>query len=181
MSSIIDTTTATTPTVQEQSAAATRDLCQALGLGTLKPAQLKLLTVALARAATEEAQQNEMFRQRVQMLYQSLIPVKAPKPPKPPKEVTGRRQKVKLEPIGTVDETELNPYAPPNPWALQRLYGDHQLAAALERYSPQALKEALPAVQERYPGTKPKRVTKPGIIDYIVEMLRPVTGPSESM
>jgi hypothetical protein len=31
-------------------------------------------------------------------------------------------------------------------------------------------------VQQRYPGTKPKKTTKAGIIDYIVATLTPQTG-----
>ncbi len=181
MSSQVNTTTMT---IQQQSAAATRELCQALGLGTLKPAELKLLTVALARVAADETRRNEDFGRRIRSLYQSLLPEK-PAKKTTPKESANRiprrsgKQKVELIPIGTVDESELNPYAPPNPWALQRLYGDPQLLLALGRYSPDKLKQTLPAMQQRYPGTKPKRLTKPGIIEYIVEMLTSNTAQSQ--
>ena len=177
MSSAIETTLESTNiTIQQQSVAATQELCEALGLGVLKPAELKYLTVALARGATEEAQRNDEFKQHIQSLYQSLLPVKPTKAKAPKKEPSsGARssgsKKVKLTPIGSVDESELNPYAPPNPWALRRLYGDKQLSAALGRYSADKLKETLPAMQQRYPGTQPKKMTKPGIIAYIVEML----------
>jgi hypothetical protein len=63
------------------------------------------------------------------------------------------------------------PYGPPNPFVLQQVYGDDQLALALERHPPAKLKEAVVIVQERYPGTKPKKPTKASIIAYIVETI----------
>jgi hypothetical protein len=47
-----------------------------------------------------------------------------------------------LEAIGRVHESALDPYAPPNPSALRTLYGEHQLGAALSRYSGEKVREA---------------------------------------
>lgn len=165
MSSAASHTTANL-TIQQMSAAATRELCDAIGLGAIKPTDMKYLTLALAEVAAEEARRNPGFATRVCGRYHSLLPVKAPPKPKPID-----RTRVTLVPIGTVDESLLDPYAPPNPWALQQLYGDRQLAQALNRYSLAKLKEAVALVQERFPGTKPQRLTKPGITDYIIGQL----------
>lgn len=166
-----------TLTIQQRSAAATRALCEVLGLGALKPADLKYLALALTQAATEEARYDSAFADRIRALLQSLLPAK-PAPRKPRDEASGlpgrRRGAVKridLVPVGRVDETLLDPYAPPNPWALQQLYGNDQLPAALDRYSLAKVKDALALMQRRYPDMRPKRMTKSGIIDYIVEQV----------
>lgn len=166
MSTTIDSAAVT---IQERSASATRELCRALGLGAMKAADLKYLTIALAETAASEAQQNLDFAQAISRRYQSL------RPEKPPKTSGDNKRKSKnepvLEPVGTVDPALLDPYAPPNPWALQILYGDHQLQQALERYSLAKLKEALALVQERYPGGKPTSMSKKGISTYIANLL----------
>jgi hypothetical protein len=70
-----------------------------------------------------------------------------------------------------MDESLIDPYGPPNPFGLQQLYGDEQLALALDRYAPARLRGAVPIVQERFPGTKPKSMSKAAIIEYIVKTL----------
>lgn len=167
MSTAIDSAGVTT---QERSASATRELCRTLGLGALKPAELKFLTIALAEVATSEAQRNMQFAHAISHLYQELLPTKPAKATRG-KGAAKRKEEAVLIPVGTVDPALLDPYAPPNPWALQILYGNHQLQQALERYSLAKLKEALPLVQERYPGSKPKALTKKGIATYIFSQL----------
>lgn len=169
MSSTTSTTRVGTTTVSERTTAATRDLCATLGIGDLSSANAKHLALALALVAGEEAARNGEFAARLREAYQALVPAKAPAPRKAAP--AGDKRKIRLTPVGVVDESELDPYGPPNPFALQKLYGNDQLRLALERYSLTALKETLPAMQERFPGTKPKKITKPGIIDYIVEYL----------
>jgi hypothetical protein len=44
--------------IQERAFAATRSLCEALGLAEVSQAQVKYLTIALAETATVEAKQN---------------------------------------------------------------------------------------------------------------------------
>jgi hypothetical protein len=165
-------------TLQEQGAQATRELWAALDLGPFTPAHTKYLSVALANVAAEEVLKNPEFAQRLRTLVQELVPAKASRR-RADSDGTSRTsakgpRRVELIPISTVSEDELSSYGPPNAFVLQRLYGNHQLRLALERYSLTTLKEALTLVQERYPGTKPKKITKPGIIDYIVEH---VAGP----
>ncbi len=166
--------TETATTLQQHSAQATRELCAALGLGTLSPANVKYLSLALTQAATAEASQNEDFAERVRSLYQSLVPAKATREPSSRGSSRARGSKgwdVKLTPIGTVDDALLDPYGPPNPFALQQLYGDEQLPLALGRYTPAKLKDAVAVVQQRYPGSKPKKMTKASIIEYIVNTI----------
>lgn len=166
MSTPVETATLT---IAQRNTKSTRELWEALELGTLSPANMKYLVVALTEAATDEVRQNVDFADRVRNIYASLLPKKASRGAV--RQRTGGPRGVKLVPIGTVDEALFDPYAPPSPFALRLLYGDAQLAAALERYSVHKLKEAVLLVQERYPETKPKQMTKAGIVAYIVHML----------
>lgn len=164
--------TTTTATVQERSTQATRDLCAALDLGVLSAANLKFLALALMQVATQRIQQDTTFADQVRTAYQSLLP--APKVGRSGASASPGAVKswqVKLIPIGRADDSLLDPYGPPNPFALQQIYGDEQLALALGRHTPAELRESVLFVQQRYPGTKPKKMTKAGIIDYIVETL----------
>jgi hypothetical protein len=172
MSSAVDTTTMTIP---QQTVQATHNLCSALGLGVLNASQLRYLTLALTQVAAQEAGQSPTFADQVRARYLELAPMKPSRQTSGAGRTSSRRSaganRVKLVPVGTVDEALLDPYAPPNPFALQQLYGNEQLALALDRYTATKLKEAVTVVKDRFPGTKPKRQTKPGIIEYIVGML----------
>jgi len=162
------------PTVQQRNIEATNELCRVLNLEGESSANLKYLALALMQVATHESVQNSQFAERVRSAYLDLVPPPKVKraSSKPHSGSTGLKPwQIKLTPIGTTDESLLDPYGPPNPFALQQIYGDEQLPLALERYSPAQLKAALPLVQGRYPGTKPKKLTKVGIIDYFVSCL----------
>lgn len=168
----------TTATLQERSVQATRDLCKGLGLEGLSPANLKFLSLALTHVATEEITRNIDFADSVRSLYLSLLPQKAARgaPSRDSSRSGGSKAwNVKLTPVGTVDEALLDPYGPPNPFALQQLYGNEQLALALARYTPAKLKDAVALVQQRYLGSRPKKMTKASIIEYIVST---ITVPS---
>jgi hypothetical protein len=173
-------TVETTATLQQRSAQATYELCAGLGLGMLSAADLKYLSLALAQVATEEVSRNSDFAERIRSLYLSLLPKKATRGASSGGSTRSGGTKAwnaKLTPVGTVDEALLDPYGPPNPFALQRLYGDEQLPLALARYTPAKLREAVALVQERYPGSKPKKMTKAAIIEYIVNTITmPSTG-----
>src|SRR5258707_12053435 len=69
MSATVDTQTMT---VQERSALATRTLCQALGLGTLKPADLKFLALALTEVAAAEIADRAGFGERVSAAFEQV-------------------------------------------------------------------------------------------------------------
>lgn len=155
-------------TFQERSAQATHALCEALGLGVVSPSELKYLALALTQVAADEVVVNPSLAARVRELYLALVPNKAAAS----RRSSGSRSwEVKLTPIGNMDESMIDPYGPPNPFGLQQLYGNDQLQLALERYAPARLRGAVAIVQERYPGTKPKSMSKAAIIEYIVRML----------
>lgn len=166
MSSTVDPTS----TIQERTTQATHDLCAALGLENLSAANLKYLALALMQDAADEAARDADFAARIRSRYESLLP--APRATRTARGDESKSWNVKLIPIGNMDESLLDPYGPPNPFLLQQLYGDEQLTLALERYSPAKLKGALEIVQQGYPGTKPKKVSKAGIIEYIVSTIR---------
>ena len=155
-------------TLQQRSAQATHEFCEALGLGVVSPSDLKYLALALMQVATAEAAQSADFATRIRTLYLSLLPQKTTASTRATEKQSAR---AKLIPIGHMDESLIDPYGPPNPFGLQQLYGDEQLALALERYAPARLREAVSIVQERYPGTKPKSMSKAAVIEYIVTTL----------
>lgn len=150
---------------------ATRRLCAALELGTLKPKDLKHLSVALTEAATDEVALNKAFAERILRTYRALVEAGAPK--RAPKgaiiDPARKPAKPKLVPIGHVDPALLGPDMPLNPYVLQQLYGYDQLRLALEGRALKALQQAADVVQQRHPGTAPaKRSQKASLIDYIV-------------
>jgi hypothetical protein len=155
-------------TIQQRSAQATHELSEGLGLGPVSPGNLKYLALALMLVASEEIARNPDFSERIRSLYESLLPQKGSA-----RNTSGAKKPwhVHLTPIGTTDELLLDPYGPPNPFALQQLYGDEQLPLALGQHSPSELRGAVAIVQERYPGTKPKSMSKAAIIEYIVKLL----------
>ena len=163
---------APTVTEQERAALATRRLCAALDLGTLKPKDLKHLSVALTEAASDEVTLNRVFAERVLRTYRALVEADAPKRAPKGANTEPRRKpaKPKLVPIGHVDPTLLGPDMPLNPYVLQQLYGNDQLRLALDGRALKALQQAADIVQQRHPGTAPvKRSQKASLIDYIVQ------------
>lgn len=153
-------------TIQQRSAEATRVLREVLGLE-----DLKLLAAALAEVAADEAAHNHQFAQRIRETYHQIEEMKRPTP----KPVRRNEPLAKLVPIVPPGEIRIDPHAPLDPYILIRLYGGHQLRAALDGYTLASLKEASATTQERNPGTKPtNKGRKDAIIDYIVEH---VAGP----
>lgn len=154
-------------TGQERAGLATRRLCEALGVGTLKPKDLKHLAVALSEAATDELDRHPEFAERVLRIFHDLAKASDPKPAR--KRGASRVAKPKLEPIGHVDPALLGPDMPLDPYVLQQLYGNLQLRVALDGRSLKALKQAVSIVQQRHPDTDPaSRTQKTALIDYIV-------------
>src|SRR5258708_1715358 len=154
MSATVDTQTMT---VQERSALATRTLCQALGLGKAKPADLKFLALALTEIAAAEIKDRAGFGERINAAFEQVRANYSTKT-----KGTGASGKGKstgasmkpLVPIGNVDPAKFAPSARTDPYALLDLYGSHQLEAALSRYPASELKKAAALVEERKPGTK---------------------------
>lgn len=103
-------------------------------------------------------------------------PKAAPKPrptprPRLPK-VAGKAERltgrVRLTPVGRIDENLLDPYAAPNPRALLELYGPRQVGKALMRYTDKGLTQAAHAV-----GIKVRRpANRRGTIADIIRSVR---------
>lgn len=130
------------------------------------------VSLAVLLAAADELEQNPRFAARVRTLYEQL-PAKAPRGTG----ASGKGDAAKilastLQPIRYVEDREINPAAPLDPYFLLDVYGAHQLRQALDLFPLAKLKEGAEAVMERNPGTKPKnKGSKPAVIDYIVQRL----------
>jgi hypothetical protein len=158
---------ATDTSTPDRSANATRQLCDALKLETLKPKELKSLTVALAEAASEEVRHNQHFRERILSIFQEVSAAstsigrgaqKRSAPPRP-----------NLTPIRHIDPKLFGPDKPLDPYLVRYAYGDDQLRPMLERFPASELKKAAAFVEERNPGTKPSsRTQKAALLNYIV-------------
>ncbi len=160
-------TTTRAQTIQQRSVEATGRLRQTLGLD-----DLKLLSTALAEVAADEIANNPQFANRVRAAYRDLLVMQKTRPLGGDKV---RSAEVDLVPLPGTDGVRIDPYAPLDPYLLTSLYGSNQLRAALSVYTLTKLKQALDAVQQRNPDTKPtSRAKKDAIIDYIVEH---VAGP----
>jgi hypothetical protein len=152
-------------TFQERSVEATHALCEALGLS-----DLKVLSTALAEAATKEAKRNPGFVSLVRDTYRELESLKRPRKTAPRQ----RKPPPVLVPIGRVEGARIDVHASLDPYFLLQVYGSTQLRDALGEFSVEKLKEAAAVVEQRFPGTKPKnRRAKQPLVDYIVEHLAP--------
>lgn len=152
-------------TFQERSVEATHALCEALGL-----TDLKVLSTALAEAATKEAKRNPDFVSLVRETYHELESLKRPRNPA----ARQRKPPPVLVPIGRVEGTRIDVHASLDPYFLLQVYGPAQLRDALGEYTVESLKEGAAVVEKRFPGTKPKnRGQRKPLIDYIVGHLAP--------
>lgn len=161
-----------TEKAQSPSATATRRFTEALGLGAVKPKDLKHLTLALAEIATDEVSRNPEFAQHIRARFRELVDSE-PRIPRPTK---SGRLSVDTPLVKTVRPglTQVSTYGPMDPYALLERYGEAQFETALSRYPLDDLKKASGLVQERNPGTKPKsKARRDALIDYIVQY---VTG-----
>lgn len=131
----------------------------------------KLLSAAAAEAAAAEAAHNSAFRAAVRRIYDELVSQA------PSSRTTGSAQSPKAQPVDLVplpgtEGARFDPFAPLDPYALLRLYGPQQLAAALSGYSAAALRRAATIVRQKHPQTKPTDARKvDALIGYIVEQL----------
>ena len=167
--------------LKERSAAATRHLCETLHLESVEPRDLTYLALALAEVAAQEAERNTTFNQRVRELYETITPPKkAAKASTDPSIRRPTREEIlaPLKAVGTVDQSRIAPYAPPDPYALMELFGVEQMPRAMYRYTLDNLKRSVPFIQARHPGTKPSSMAKKdAIVEYI---MRYVTEPTEA-
>lgn len=128
----------------------------------------KLLQLAITEMVVQESQHNPQFAHEIRRHYNDLATFqtaaangKAEKaPPLPP-----------LIPLNTnLGYHEVDPFTPPDPAYLVRVYGHDQLARALHDYKLATLKLTMANVQRSHPGTKPTNLgNKASVIDYIVK------------
>lgn len=139
---------------------------------TLQLEDSKRLSFALTIAAAEYSQVDDVMASRVQAIYKELAPGSV----KTGSSTRDSSSSVEddLVPIKTVEGRYIDPAGPPNPYFLLELYGDKQLARALNRYTAPRLRLAVKEVQAQNPGTKPKSGSKQAMIDYIVTLLLPL-------
>jgi hypothetical protein len=129
----------------------------------------KLLSTALAEVAAEDVSRDLAYAERIRRAYHEayheLLQLRATRPLRA--RPAGRAPM--LIPIASLEEIQFDPYAPPNPYLLLRLYGPEQLRAALRVYTLAKLKQALEPVVQRNPGVKPQsKARKDAVIDFIV-------------
>ena len=154
-------------TVAQRTARAADEAASLLGVP-----DAKVLGAVLAEAALDELRLRGGFMERVRAAYEAAT-VKPAKPkratqPKSP----AAKTKVKLVPIGRVETHEINIAAPMDPYYLNQVFGPDQLPFALEEFSTsKLLDEAVPLVQKRHPGTRPKTNGKKAVIDYLVRFV----------
>jgi hypothetical protein len=146
---------------------ATRHLNDTLRLSAVT-SDTKLLGTAVAEIVVEESARNPQLAGRIRARYDELVSLRgAPK--------TGNATKREELPPLTPIRTDLpyrysEPGAPPDPKWLIQVYGQRQLARALQDYSLDMLKMTADKVQAEHPGTRPaNRGRKAAVIDYIVK------------
>jgi hypothetical protein len=150
-------------TPHQRARAATRLLRQELGLD-----DVKVLSTALAEAAAREVKRNRAFAEQVRTIYHELVQQQPPSRPR--KEKNSLPKLVPIVPPESLPRHHIDPYGPPDPVFLYKLYGKDQLRLALEVFSLALLKEAAAKLEEEHPGTRPKSKTRRAdLIDYIIE------------
>jgi hypothetical protein len=128
-------TTLETRTLQQRAAQATTKLREVLHLD-----DLKVLSTALAEAAADEAVANPAFADRILSIYRELLSLRATRPLRNDRNAA---LQVQLAPIAGMDINDFDPYAPLDAYLLLRLYGSHQLRAALSGFTLAKLKQAF--------------------------------------
>lgn len=151
-------------TVQQRAMAATAQLRQLVDAD-----DVRALSAAVAEAAAEEAERNTAFLSTLRRIYTEMTALS--KGAQRTRRDT-HYSDVELVPLPGTEGARFDPFAPLDPYALLRLYGPQQLRAALNGYSYARLREAVAAVRNKWPGTKPSDARKASsLIDYIVEHL----------
>ncbi len=153
--------------VKTRSALATRQFCEALGVGVVGPKNLTYLTVALTEVVAHEIQHNAALRERIRRLYEELVPP-----------ATSRTKRSNSNTKVTNGEgsskasktTKVSPTDAPDLQLLAQHFSGDDLFAQLRKYDLPSLKKVVALVQEKYPGTKPKTLSKKDdIVAYLLQ------------
>lgn len=156
-------TTVKPQTFRDRAAEATHALRDVVGIR-----DLKLLSASVAEAAAEEAKRNSAFAERIRAISEELSELQRATYDKP----RGKVKDVELTPLPGTDGIFVDPYAPLDPYLLQRMYGPEQLSKALSVYGMTKLKEAAAVVMRRKPGVKPRDGRRiDSVRDFIVEQV----------
>lgn len=153
--------------VKTRSALATRQFCDALGVGVVGPKNLPYLTIALTEVVAREIQQNAALRRHILTLYEELVPPIAPR--------TSRSRSNTKASSGEGSSkagksTKASPTDAPDLQLLAQHFSGDQLVAQLRKYDLPSLKKAVALVQEKHPGTKPKTLSKKDdIVAYLLQ------------
>jgi hypothetical protein len=150
--------------VQQRTRRATEQLRELTGAE-----DVRLLSAAVTEAAAGEAERSAAFRATVRRIYEELrLQALVTTQSRP----SGKAKPVELVPLPGTEGARFDPFAPLDPYALLRLYGPHQLGAALSGYSASTLREAAGVVRQKHPKTKPTDARKvDSLIGYIVQQL----------
>lgn len=152
-------------TAAQRAAAAAQQASEYLGLD-----DVKRLNAALVIAAADMLRNYGPLADTVRTAYEQLKPRRAT--------TSGgrgaKKPEVELIPVKSMEGQFRDPSAPLDPYFLLELYGPHQLALALERYTATRLREGVKTVQAHHQGTRPSGTGKQALIDYIVTVLLPL-------
>lgn len=154
--------------LKDRGAEATRYLRDALHLAP-DLNDLSILSTAVAEEAALECGRNSQFATGVRQRYDEMMALRT----KTRKPVRIKPELPPLVPVGHMQPGEhiaIDPFAPPDPGFLTRVYGRAQLGRALVDYTLDMLKQTAAQVEANNPGTKPaNRGRKDALIAYIVE------------
>jgi hypothetical protein len=119
------------PTAQQRAQVATAQLRALVAAD-----DAKLLNAAIVEAAAEEALRSATFRASVRRVYDELTAHQRNSTRNGTRAQRGKGQPpAELVPLPGSEGARFDPFAPLDPYALLRLYGPHQLRAALSGYS----------------------------------------------
>jgi hypothetical protein len=157
--SLVETRVAKAPSLTQRSAQALAQLAE-----IVERSDTKLLAVALAEGAVNEAERNRGFARSLQLLYDALATSA-----KPPRAKPTAKPRKELTPIIAAGEVTLGRTDTPDAYLLQRVYGNDQLRDALDGYSLATLKAMAAEAMARNEGTRPSNMrSKESVLDYIV-------------
>ncbi|MBA2676876.1 MAG: hypothetical protein H0U76_00535 [Ktedonobacteraceae bacterium] len=156
-----------TETAQVRATKATKQLCEALGLESLKPTELKLLAIALSESVSIEIAHNPALAAKIKELFLELKPT--PRIPQTkPKFHSPSEEMSKLTRQRKVDNKKFNPYTTLDPTVIYEMVGRDQFTKALSTLPLATLKQMAAVIGGTSGSKRPGgKASKEQIIDYI--------------
>lgn len=159
-------------TFKARSADAIRHLRDALHLSQ-EMDDADVLTTALAEIVIEASsyRPDPRFAEAVRQRYRELSTLlPAPKPTMKKNQALSPLVPLKRAEGEYDSRVHVDPWAPPDPASIIRVYGKDQLGRALQDYMLDSLKQTAAKIEREHPGTKPtNRGRKDAVIEYIVK------------